>query len=167
MLFRSRLPKGKGLVGRAATTNAVVLVPDVTQAPGWLPNPLLPETRAEVAVPIAIGERVVGVLDVQQNVAGGLSQQDAEMLQSVASQVAIALQNARLYVQAQQRADFETLVNTIGQKIQSATSLDSALRVTTRELGDVLGAKRATVQLGVARSGNGRQIGRASCRERV
>jgi signal transduction histidine kinase/methyl-accepting chemotaxis protein len=99
-----RLPRGKGLVGRAAATNAVVLVPDVTQETGWLPNPLLPETKAEVAVPIAIGGRVLGVLDVQHNVAGGLKQQDAEMLQSVANQVAIALQNARLYADTTKRA---------------------------------------------------------------
>ncbi len=91
----------RGLVGRAARTNSVVLVSDTATAEGWLPNPLLPDTRSEVAVPIAIGEQVLGVLDVQHDVIGGLKPEDANLLQSIANQVAIALQNARQYEQTQ------------------------------------------------------------------
>lgn len=148
MLARGhKLPRGKGLVGRAAETNAIVLVPETARDPNWLPNPLLPETRAEVAVPIAVGEWVLGVLDVQQNVAGGLTDDDAELLQAIANQVAVALQNARSYRQAQRQADLEALVNTIGQKIQATTSVDDALRVTVREVGRALGGARTRVRL--------------------
>ncbi|RPJ55371.1 MAG: GAF domain-containing protein, partial [Dehalococcoidia bacterium] len=68
---------------------------------GWLPNPLLPETKAEMAVPIAVGEHVLGVLDVQHNVVDGLRQEDVNLLQSIADQVAIGLQNARLFTEVQ------------------------------------------------------------------
>jgi len=153
MLARGhRLPRGKGLVGRAAETNQIVLVPETALDPGWLPNPLLPETRSEVAVPIAIGEWVLGVLDVQHNVAGALTADDAELLQAIANQVAVALQNARSYRQAQRQADVEALVNTIGQKIQSTATVETALQVAARELGRALGGARTQVRLTPERS---------------
>ncbi|MBN1218559.1 MAG: substrate-binding domain-containing protein [Anaerolineae bacterium] len=66
-------------------------------AEGWLPNPLLPETRAEMAVPISIGEQVLGVLDVQDNIVGSLQQEEVNLLQSIADQVAVGLHNAQLF----------------------------------------------------------------------
>lgn len=95
------LPKGRGLVGRAAETNASVLVSDTSQNPDWLPNELLPETKAEAAIPITVGERVVGVLDVQDSVTNDITPEDITLLESLASQVAISLQNAELYTRAE------------------------------------------------------------------
>jgi HAMP domain-containing protein len=149
MLSRGhKLPRGRGLVGRAAEVNKVVLVPDTASDPGWLPNPLLPETKSEVAVPIALGEQVFGVLDVQHNIVNGLKSSDAELLQAIASQVAIALQNTRSYAQARQLARREALINAIGQKIQGAATVEEVLQVAIQELGQALDAQHVSAQLG-------------------
>jgi putative methionine-R-sulfoxide reductase with GAF domain len=144
------LAAGHGLVGRAADTNTVVLASDVSQMAGWLPNPLLPDTRSEVAVPIALGGQVLGVLDVQQNVVGGLKPSDAELIQAVAQQAAIALQNARSFAEAQREAQAEALIRQITREIQSAATAPAALQVAVRELGQALGAQEARVRLRVA-----------------
>ncbi len=134
-----KVPKGKGLVGRAATSKAPVHVTDTSQDPGWLPNPLLPETRSEIAVPIATASEVLGVLDVQHDEVNGLKQEDVDLLQSVATQTAIAIENARSYAEAHQMAEREARITDIGQKIQSTTTIESALQVVVRELGRSLG----------------------------
>jgi nitrate/nitrite-specific signal transduction histidine kinase len=148
MLARGhKIQKGRGLVGRAADTNTPVLVPDVSVTEDWLPNPLLPDTKSELAVPISSGRQVLGVLDVQQNMVDGLGEEDVQLLQSLAGQVAISLQNARTFEEARARADLESMINTIGQKIQRTTTMEGALQTAVRELGLALGASRVTASV--------------------
>jgi putative methionine-R-sulfoxide reductase with GAF domain len=143
-----QIPHGRGLVGRAAETNLPVLVPDVTKDSNWLPNSLLPDTLSELAVPIAVGERVLGVLDVQQSIADSLKSEDADLVQSIANQVAIALQNTRSYIEAQQQAEHEALINAISQKIRSTDNVELALQVAAREIGRALNLPHTRVKLG-------------------
>jgi nitrate/nitrite-specific signal transduction histidine kinase len=141
------IPKGRGLVGRAAETNQPVLVTDVSKAIGWLPNPLLPDTQSELAVPIALGEQVVGVIDVQQNRVNALDENDVALLQTIAAQVAVSYQNARTAEQTRQQAEFETLVNLIAQQIQRADTVEETLQTAAQVLAQALGAPKATVSL--------------------
>lgn len=141
------IPQGKGLIGRAAEENMVVLVPDVSQEPDWLANPMLPETCAEAVVPIAIGDTILGVLDVQHNVVNGLNEHDLELLKSIANQTAIALQNARSFERIQQQARRDALIGDISQRIQNTSTVQEALQVAVRELGHALGAKHSGVRL--------------------
>ena len=85
---------------------------------------------------------------MQDNEVGGLDYDDAELLQSIANQVAIALQNARAYRDAQHQADREALMSNITQQIQGTTSVEDALKVTVRELGRALGVEQVGIRLG-------------------
>lgn len=148
MLLRGhRLQAGEGLVGRAAARNEVTLVEDVRREPDWLPNPLLPDTKSEIAVPIAFGDTVQGVLDVQHNVVGELDNSDADLLQLIAAQVAVALQNAQLLGQVRTRADRAARINAISQRIQSASSIEQVLEAAVQELGRVLPVNSALIEL--------------------
>jgi GAF domain-containing protein len=148
MLARGHsVPVGRGLVGRAADTHVSVLVPDVSQEEGWLPNEMLPETKTEAAVPISVGDQVLGVLDVQHNLVNGLTQEDVTLLESLAGQVAISLRNARSYEESRSQAELESLVNVIGQKIQRTTSVEETLQTAIREIGIAVGASRVRANI--------------------
>jgi GAF domain-containing protein len=139
----------QSLVARAARNRQAVIVNDVHIEAGWLPNPLLPETHSEMAVPLIIGDQILGVLDVQSDHINAFSEDDANIYTTLASQVSTALQNARSFVLAQKQAERETTLNVISQKIQSATSVEAVLQIAARELGHALGSPRTIAQLSV------------------
>lgn len=87
----------RSLVARAYREREAVIVNDIHDDIGFLPNPLLPHTHAEMAVPMIVGDKVLGVFDVQSEKAGYFTTEDALIYNTLASQVAVALQNARLY----------------------------------------------------------------------
>ena len=142
------IPKGRGLVGRAAERNEVVLVGDTLNEEGWLPNDLLPETKSECAVPIAIGDKVLGVFDVQHNIVDGITEEDVDLLEGLANQVAIAIQNAQAYTIAQRQAEREIRITEISAEIQQATTVDDVVKIAVSELGQTLEATRAIGQIG-------------------
>ena len=142
------IPKGSGLVGRAAERNEVILVGDTLNEEGWLPNDLLPDTKSECAVPIAIGDNVFGVFDVQHNIVDGLKEEDANLLQGIANQVAIAVQNAQAYTIAQEQAEREIRISEISAEIQRAATVDDVVKIAVSELGQTLEATRAIGQIG-------------------
>ena len=144
---KHKIAQDVGLVGRSARSNAVVLAPDVSQDPDWLPNPLLPLTRSEVAVPIAVGDQVLGVLDVQDDEVDGLDQEDADLLLSIANQVAIALQNAQSYAEIGRQAERRALINEINRKIQATTDIEKAMQIAVREVGRAVGSRQSRVWL--------------------
>ncbi len=96
-----RLPLGPGsIVGTAAREKRTILVADTRTSQIFQANPLLPETRAEVAMPLLIGQRVVGVLDLQSSALNQLTAGNLPALEAVAGQLAVAIEHARLVVEA-------------------------------------------------------------------
>ncbi len=102
---RILLNRTDSIVATTAHNREAVISNDVTTAPNFLPNPLLPGTRAEMAIPMVVGNTVIGVLDVQADSINRFTQEDVQIKTALASQVAIAVQNARAFqrVQAAQK----------------------------------------------------------------
>ncbi|MBX3086393.1 MAG: GAF domain-containing protein [Anaerolineae bacterium] len=90
------------IVARCARSHEAVLVNDVTQAQNFLPNPLLPNTRAEMAVPMVVGDKLVGVLDLQSDLADNFTEVKARIQTILGNQIAVAVQNARSFAQTEQ-----------------------------------------------------------------
>jgi phosphoserine phosphatase RsbU/P len=89
------VPLGDGLVGYAARHRQTVLVPDVSKDPRYIL--LNPETRSELAVPLIYKDKVIGVLDLEHTKRGFFTDDHQRTVTTLAAQVAIALENARLY----------------------------------------------------------------------
>jgi len=95
------LDREQSLVARAAREKKGVTINDVTIEPGFLPNRLLPNTHSELAVPMMVGDKVIGVFDVQSEAVGRFTDSDIAVQITLASQVASAVQNARTYSEVQ------------------------------------------------------------------
>jgi GAF domain-containing protein len=86
-------------------------------------------------------------MDIQDSRMDGIGVEEISLLNSIIDQIAIALENARLFNHIQRRARYEALLNQVTQKIQIASSVDQVLQITAQELGKALNADFASVEL--------------------
>ncbi|RME90520.1 MAG: GAF domain-containing protein [Anaerolineae bacterium] len=93
---------GKSMVGMAIATHRPRIALDVGEEPVRFDNPLLPYTRSEIALPLMVGDRLLGALDIQSSEEAAFGEEDIEIFQGIATQVAIALENARLFRETQE-----------------------------------------------------------------
>ncbi len=96
---------GSGLIGAAAANGTTILRPTLTEDPDWKPNPLLPDTKGEIAIPIKLGDQILGVLDIQSDRAGALSEDDRLLLEGLCGQVAVAIEQTRLRQEMNERLE--------------------------------------------------------------
>jgi nitrate/nitrite-specific signal transduction histidine kinase len=130
----ARLKIGEeGVAGWVAATGEPLLIPDVHQEPRYVPMHGS-KTRSELIVPLKTKTAIIGVLDVQSDRPNAFDASDLTLLQSLASQAAIALENARLYEQAQRLAALEErsrlardLHDAVTQTLFSASLIAEAL----------------------------------------
>lgn len=90
------------MVGTTIRTREARIASDTGEEPARFDNPLLPYTRSEIALPLLTGDKIIGALDVQSTQKNAFGAQDIDTLQGMANQVAISLENARLFQEAQQ-----------------------------------------------------------------
>ncbi|OQY30515.1 MAG: hypothetical protein B6243_10345 [Anaerolineaceae bacterium 4572_5.2] len=92
-----------GIVGYVAKSREARIALDVGEDPVHFENPLLPETRSEMAIPLKIEDVVIGVLDVQSRHAAAFDKEDIRVLETMADQLAVAIQKVQLLENSQQR----------------------------------------------------------------
>ncbi|HVL69197.1 MAG TPA: GAF domain-containing SpoIIE family protein phosphatase [Vicinamibacterales bacterium] len=113
-----RIRLGEGLVGYAALHKEPVLVPDVSQDPRYIK--IVDDVRSELAIPLMLKDRCIGVIDLESPGADAFSKRDVEILTLLASQAAVAIENASLYEEV--RATQERLEKEVrfAQRVQLA-----------------------------------------------
>jgi GAF domain-containing protein len=93
---------GQGVVGVAAQTKQALIVNNVEEFPDFIHVPLLQNTRAEMAIPLGTGSNLLGLLDIQDNNVNAFTETDLELMQSLANQLTVAINNFRLVAETEQ-----------------------------------------------------------------
>jgi len=140
------------IIGWVTANRRPRIASEVGKDPVHFKNELLPDTRSEAALPLLIGDRILGALDVQSRDANAFNQADIEVLQILADQLAVAIENGRLFTRQQRIAQFEQLVAGITTKIHQSPSFDAVIETAATELGRALGAHKAVVRLTLAKA---------------
>jgi len=115
----NNIPLGKGITGAAAESREIVRVADTAVDPRYIPSH--PDIRSEIAVPLMVQDRVVGVMDLESERMGYFTEEHARLLSFLAPQIASSVENARLYEELAQREQ------RMDQDLQAARNLQSVL----------------------------------------
>ena len=128
-----RFPIDQGIMGAAVRARETVLVNDVHSDPRYLRTPGAPDVYAEIAVPVLLGDSVLGVLNVETD--EPLAESDAELLRLVADQMSVAIANARLHVVARELAASEERNRLARELHDSVTQLLFSMTLIAQSLG--------------------------------
>jgi len=147
------------IVGQATEKGQPVVIGDVTKEDNYFANPLLPLTRSEMAIPMKIGDRVLGALDVQSTEYDAFTQDDINILQVLANQAAVAVQNEDLYSHTNESLSRHRLLNQMTSSNVENMTAEDAIRATLEVLHQAMPSELITYY--VQEQGN-RLTGRAS-----
>jgi GAF domain-containing protein len=137
----------KSVVGYVAGNGESLVVNDTSRDATYYPNPLLPDTRAEAAIPLKLADRIVGVLDVQSKESYSFDEDSLRTLQILADQLAIAVVNTELFAETQEHLAQHRLLHHITTTAASGTTLNEALQSAVNGLQVTLGGDRVSILL--------------------
>ncbi|MFY9560243.1 MAG: GAF domain-containing protein [Terriglobales bacterium] len=123
---RARLKVGQGVTGRAAQLRQAMLVDDVTKLDFYVAG--VPNVRSELAIPLIVKNRVIGVIDIEAREEGYFTEEHKRLLTLIASRMAVAIENARLYTRTTRQARTLLLLNEIARELTSILNLDELLK---------------------------------------
>jgi GAF domain-containing protein/HAMP domain-containing protein len=137
----------KSIVGFVTGRGEQLVVNDTARDATYYPNPLLPDTRAEAAFPLKVGERILGAMDVQSINPFAFSEDNLRSLQILADQMAIAVVNTELFAETQEHLSQHRLLHHITTTVASGTTLEEALESAVNGLQVTLGGDRIMILL--------------------
>jgi GAF domain-containing protein len=137
----------KSVVGYVAGNGEQLVVNDTSRDATYYANPLLPDTRSEAAIPLKVGDNIVGVMDVQSTQAYAFSEDSLRILQILSDQLAIAVVNSELFAETQEHLAQHRLLHHITTTAASGTTLDEALQSAVNGLQVTLGGDRVAILL--------------------
>jgi PAS domain S-box-containing protein len=132
------------IVGQATGKGQPVVIGDVTQEANYYANPLLPDTRSEMAIPMKIGEQVLGALDVQSTAFNAFSQEDINVLQILANQTAIAIQNEDLFSHTHETLERHRLLHKVTEANVETMTVEDAVRASMEVLHQAMPGEQIT-----------------------
>jgi sigma-B regulation protein RsbU (phosphoserine phosphatase) len=121
-----RVPIGQGITGTAASTGCPVLVGDTSQDPRYINA--IDNVRSELAVPLMFRGKCVGVLDIQSQHQGYFTKEQQKILTLLASRLAVAIENARLFQKVRAQAESLLVLNEVSREISSILDVEEQLR---------------------------------------
>jgi GAF domain-containing protein len=137
----------KSIVGFVSSRGEQLVVNDTAKDATYYANPLLPDTRAEAAIPLKVGERILGALDIQSIKPYAFSEDNLRSLQILADQLAIAVVNTELFAETQEHLSQHRLLHHITTTAASGTTLEEALESAVNGLQVTLGGDRVSILL--------------------
>ena len=139
---------GQSLIGGATQDGKLRITQDVTADKEWLPNPHLPDTRSELALPLQVQNKVIGALTVQSAQPHLFSDDLLNALQIMADQLAVAIQNAQLLGKAQAQAERQQYLNEISAQLHQSADVETIVGIGLRALSKQLNGTAVELQLG-------------------
>ena len=139
---------GHSLIGGATNDGNPRITQDVTVDPEWLPNPHLPDTRSELALPLRVREKTIGALTVQSVTPDLFSDDLIGALQIMGDQLAVAIQNAQLLAYAESRAKRQAYLNEISAELHQSADVEKIVSIGLRALSKQLNGTAVELQLG-------------------
>lgn len=138
----------RSLIGGATEDGQPRISQDVTQDVEWQPNPHLPSTRSELAIPLRVRGQIIGALTVQSTQPNAFSPELISTLQTMSDQLAIAIANARLLADAEGRAQQQRELNQISAQLRNTADIEAILRIGLQAISNRAGGKPVSLALG-------------------
>lgn len=139
---------GQSLIGGATNDGQPRITHDVTTEPEWLPNPHLPKTRSELALPLRVRGETIGALTVQSDIPALFSDDLIGALQIMGDQLAVAIQNAQLLIRAEARTQRQMYLNEISARLHQSSDVDTIVGIGLQALAKQLAGTAVALQLG-------------------